>query len=85
MVSLSQALTIPGMTKHDSKRRGGKKVLQDRVFRHIGAVSTFSHQKTLNFLKFIPRILISHKEGLFGFILEARNPPKPLSIHFPLL
>lgn len=42
MVSLSQALCliIPGMAKHDSKRVGGKKVLQDQVFCHIGAVST---------------------------------------------
>lgn len=49
---MSQALCllIAGMTKHKSKRVGGKKVLQNQATWHIRAVATFGYKTPPNLL-----------------------------------
>jgi len=52
MLSLAQALCllIAGVTKHESKRVGGKKVLQNQAFWHVRAVTALDYKTSPSLL-----------------------------------
>lgn len=67
MLSLSWALwlLIAGMTKHESKRVGGKQVLQNQAFWHVRPVPTFGYKTLPNWIYHIKRV----GGRLFCFVL----------------